>query len=370
LIEELKIHDPRRTKMQRMTRIVTVLLWLGLAGCGAVDEAVVEPIAPPEEDLGTRGDDLGVQEEDDLGVQADMGCVPNGTTNPCEPDACVPMTCSDLGATCGMPDDGCGGQLACGGCEGTAQCREGTCVPAECTPASCGELAACGPTADGCGGMLSCPPCEDTCSATPRAVLSVKPESRPTLHEMRVARDSGAVLLAVSGALYRSASATSAPIVTQINDPDGLAEWDGSVFFSALGQLTRTSISGGLLTVFATGAPTQLGRRSFAAPWLVGDTLYTSGAVDGDMVSGGGDDDRLLAIDVNTGARTELNEGRTGKLAAIAAGHLYFLRDTDPRMFSSKNTLLRVPIGGGAEEEVLRELTGFAAAEDIADGFI
>lgn len=43
---------------------------------------------------------------------------------------CAPVTCEDMGATCGAPDDGCGTPLDCGGCGGGA-CVDGHCA---CTP--------------------------------------------------------------------------------------------------------------------------------------------------------------------------------------------------------------------------------------------
>jgi hypothetical protein len=47
------------------------------------------------------------------------------------PPPCEPMTCEDLGASCGMPDDGCGDPLDCGSCGGTSVCASGAC---ECAP--------------------------------------------------------------------------------------------------------------------------------------------------------------------------------------------------------------------------------------------
>jgi len=93
---------------------------------------------------------------------------------------CAPTTCEDLGATCGTPDDGCGGLLDCGGCEGDAVCSDAfTC---ECAFETCGELCCpegwvcedgaccdvvtcddlgveCGLPTDGCGGVIYCGAC-------------------------------------------------------------------------------------------------------------------------------------------------------------------------------------------------------------------
>jgi hypothetical protein len=40
---------------------------------------------------------------------------------------CAPRTCEDLAATCGTPDDGCGGMLECGTCADGTACVEGVC---------------------------------------------------------------------------------------------------------------------------------------------------------------------------------------------------------------------------------------------------
>jgi hypothetical protein len=46
------------------------------------------------------------------------------------PDACVPHTCLDIGFSCGPADDGCGGELDCGGCEAPLSCgsEEHVCI--------------------------------------------------------------------------------------------------------------------------------------------------------------------------------------------------------------------------------------------------
>jgi hypothetical protein len=61
-------------------------------------------------------------------------------------------TCADLGATCGEPDDGCGGKLSCGTCIAPETCGGGG-VPLKCgcTPSCQGK---CGGS-NGCGGV--CP---------------------------------------------------------------------------------------------------------------------------------------------------------------------------------------------------------------------
>ena len=39
-----------------------------------------------------------------------------------EPEACVPQTCEDVGAACGVHDDGCDGEIGCGACGGGSDC--------------------------------------------------------------------------------------------------------------------------------------------------------------------------------------------------------------------------------------------------------
>ena len=86
--------------------------------------------------------------------------------------ACTPETCSSLGYTCGVAGDGCGGTLNCGSCAnpqycgggGFNQCGGNNGFTADggvaCTPKTCAQLGyTCGITGDGCGGSLSCGSC-------------------------------------------------------------------------------------------------------------------------------------------------------------------------------------------------------------------
>ncbi|HEX2879563.1 MAG TPA: hypothetical protein VHO25_08495, partial [Polyangiaceae bacterium] len=41
---------------------------------------------------------------------------------------CVPVTCSEIGATCGPLMDGCGHTLNCGKCPKDFECKEQRCV--------------------------------------------------------------------------------------------------------------------------------------------------------------------------------------------------------------------------------------------------
>ncbi len=79
--------------------------------------------------------------------------------------ACVPVTCSELGSTCGPAGDGCGNVIQCGDCKAPATCGGGGTLSAcggnnNCTPTTCGALGVnCGPVSDGCGGLLQCGTC-------------------------------------------------------------------------------------------------------------------------------------------------------------------------------------------------------------------
>jgi hypothetical protein len=81
--------------------------------------------------------------------------------------ACMPKTCAQLGAQCGVYSDGCGGTLNCGTCGTGSTCTHGydpmgfeswTCQT--CTPKTCAQLGAqCGYISDGCGATLNCGTC-------------------------------------------------------------------------------------------------------------------------------------------------------------------------------------------------------------------
>ncbi|WP_146618363.1 hypothetical protein [Lujinxingia litoralis] len=82
--------------------------------------------------------------------------------NRCE---CAPNTCEELGAECGTIDDGCGGELDCGGCPGFETCGEAGTPEANlcqaCVALTCeGVGAQCGTIDDGCGGELDCGGCD------------------------------------------------------------------------------------------------------------------------------------------------------------------------------------------------------------------
>ncbi|MGB0592547.1 MAG: hypothetical protein ACPGU1_22915 [Myxococcota bacterium] len=85
-------------------------------------------------------------------------CGGGGQDNVC---GCTPTTCLAMGATCGALEDGCGGELDCGGCLAPEVCGgAGDPLTCGCQPLSCMDLdAACGLVDDGCGETLDCGVC-------------------------------------------------------------------------------------------------------------------------------------------------------------------------------------------------------------------
>jgi alpha-tubulin suppressor-like RCC1 family protein len=76
---------------------------------------------------------------------------------------CTPKTCSQLGAECGVIDDGCGHSLNCGMCGAGETCgaqQVNKCDPGICTPRTCISVGAeCGTIDNGCGSPLACGMC-------------------------------------------------------------------------------------------------------------------------------------------------------------------------------------------------------------------
>ncbi len=114
-----------------------------------------------------------------------------GPAQICQGGACCePVTCGDVGAECGLIDNGCGGQTSCGACDSEQWCDElnlcyctheacgdeccgdetDVCVAgACCTPMTCEEMGTnCGAPDDGCGTPLECGECasNETCGPT------------------------------------------------------------------------------------------------------------------------------------------------------------------------------------------------------------
>ncbi len=94
----------------------------------------------------------------DLGLTCGLagdGCGGSLDCGVCGPPMCTKKTCAEMGVTCGPSGDGCGGTQDCGACPDAGGCK----------PLTCGGR--CGPQGDGCGGLLSCEPCEGgTCVPT------------------------------------------------------------------------------------------------------------------------------------------------------------------------------------------------------------
>ncbi|HEX7666202.1 MAG TPA: hypothetical protein VF407_16860, partial [Polyangiaceae bacterium] len=82
-------------------------------------------------------------------------------TTPPPPPTCKPLTCTDLGAKCGLAGDGCGNQLDCGTCPGGMVCSgtPGVCSTPPCSASSCPSEESCGPIPNGCGATVDCGPC-------------------------------------------------------------------------------------------------------------------------------------------------------------------------------------------------------------------
>ena len=102
------------------------------------------------------------------GCVAPQTCGGGGQPSQCGGSmGCVPKTCTTLGINCGPAGDGCGGTLQCGGCVAPQTCGGGMPgVPSvcggsnSCVPKTCAQLGInCGPAGDGCGGQLACGGC-------------------------------------------------------------------------------------------------------------------------------------------------------------------------------------------------------------------
>jgi len=129
------VADVSRLLPALMTALATALLILG---CGAGDFVRVDEDLPgggPEVDPECPAD------ADCTGYECGEEPVCGATCGACDDGAecvdshdeedplavtecCLPQTCSDLGATCGVREDGCGGTITCGVCLGGSSCDE------------------------------------------------------------------------------------------------------------------------------------------------------------------------------------------------------------------------------------------------------
>src|SRR5690554_2947533 len=77
-----------------------------------------------------------------------------------EVEGCEPKTADEAcgAGVCGHVSDGCASTINCGGCGEGEHCTAGTCGANECVPPSPETLCAgkCGSVSDGCGGVLHC----------------------------------------------------------------------------------------------------------------------------------------------------------------------------------------------------------------------
>lgn len=88
-------------------------------------------------------------------------------TNGCPPGSCCPITCAELGFPCTIAGDGCGNILNnCRVCPAGQTCEvDRTCGPTTdggCVPRACPSTA-CGVIDDGCGGQIDCGGCYWAC---------------------------------------------------------------------------------------------------------------------------------------------------------------------------------------------------------------
>jgi hypothetical protein len=96
------------------------------------------------------------------GCTAPQSCGATGVPNTC---ACATTSCSSQGANCGTMPDGCGGTQDCGECDTGDTCTNNVCVlnpprVIACVPQDCDtQRKDCGSVPDGCGGTLNCGTC-------------------------------------------------------------------------------------------------------------------------------------------------------------------------------------------------------------------
>lgn len=113
--------------MRKLLVLVCILLLsAALNGCSDDDSG-----GEPTPDAGTDED---AGPTDDIGNNGDAG----GGDDDVGDDACTPMTCEDLGESCGILDDGCGDEIDCGDCT----CDEATYLD-DCPTSPCEKLVGC-----------------------------------------------------------------------------------------------------------------------------------------------------------------------------------------------------------------------------------
>lgn len=103
--------------------VPSLMLALGLLGTACSD--LVEEVMLPADTDGSETSTSGSGDDD-----GSSGSEGDGS-GPFADDGCMPVTCEETQATCGMISNGCGGALECGTCSGTDACWAGACVPEE-----------------------------------------------------------------------------------------------------------------------------------------------------------------------------------------------------------------------------------------------
>ena len=129
-------------------------------GCALVGDYDFEGLRPPS--APDHGDASIDSESSDASPTSDNEDAPAADANDAstaDVPTCVPTTCEELGAECGIIADGCGAQRDCGSCR-TGVCGGGgrnKCGVDPCSPKTCAELgASCGEISYGCGGTVHC----------------------------------------------------------------------------------------------------------------------------------------------------------------------------------------------------------------------
>ncbi|MEE2829130.1 MAG: hypothetical protein VX498_08075 [Myxococcota bacterium] len=125
----------------RLWSLFFLLLPAAVSGCSHLDDfdrgdSPVEPAPPTCPEIA----DCGQQE---CGLDPicgeDCGSCEDGSTCRAEGSCCLPRTCEEIGAECGLLDDGCGGQLECGACSFGMECSPGEAEARSCTCPSAGD---------------------------------------------------------------------------------------------------------------------------------------------------------------------------------------------------------------------------------------
>jgi hypothetical protein len=113
-----------------------------------VAAGVCEPICQNETptQCGVGWTDSCGNQYEPVGCRDGLSCV-SGTCRQCD-------SCASHPGQCGLFDDGCGREIACG-CSGGLTCEYGSCAEV-CRPYTCADYGQDGYFPDGCGGELSC----------------------------------------------------------------------------------------------------------------------------------------------------------------------------------------------------------------------